>query len=147
MWRIESGLFVSTDSDAANLDLLQAIPMTHVVNCALELPNHFSYLRLDLEDPDTGLIDCLDDVCQFIDKHIADGKVLVHCHGAVSRSPSVVLAYLCHKGQTLVQAAESVAAILPTCPNIIFLEQICQHFGFSLNEDELLQIATILRQD
>ena len=151
MWRISSGLFVSTNTDAANSVLLQSIPITHIVNCALELPSHFpdeyGYLRLNLKDPDEKLIDRIDGTCRFIERHINVGNVLVHCNGAISRSPSVVLAYMCHNGQSLIQAAESISAILPTCPNMVFLQQICQYFGFAHTRDDLMHITGILRRN
>lgn len=58
-------------------------------------------------------------VCFFL------GKVLVHCAMGLSRSSSLVLAYLMiHEDMTLVEAIKAVAQHRNICPNSGFLEQL-----------------------
>ncbi|XP_056153425.1 dual specificity protein phosphatase 13-like [Lampris incognitus] len=53
------------------------------------------------------------------------GKVLVHCAMGLSRSSTLVLAYLMiHEDMTLVEAMRAVSANRNICPNAGFLEQL-----------------------
>ncbi len=53
------------------------------------------------------------------------GKVLVHCAMGLSRSASLVLAYLMiHEGMTLGEAIKAVAQHRNICPNSGFMEQL-----------------------
>ncbi|MCL4148508.1 UNVERIFIED_CONTAM: hypothetical protein GTU68_013577, partial [Idotea baltica] len=48
-----------------------------------------------LDTPEFPLIEILDECCEFIQASVvAGGRVLVHCNAGVSRSASVVIAYL-----------------------------------------------------
>jgi protein-tyrosine phosphatase len=53
------------------------------------------------------------EAAEFIDQHINNKRILVFCDGAVGRSPSVVVAYLCSKGMRFGQAVEFVAIRKP----------------------------------
>ncbi|KAF8219631.1 phosphatases II [Tricholoma matsutake] len=61
----------------------------------------------------------------FIDA-AKSGKILVHCSAAVSRSPTIVTAYLMKKhGMTLKEALGLIVrARPPACPNAGFLAQL-----------------------
>ncbi|TRY59779.1 hypothetical protein DNTS_027183 [Danionella cerebrum] len=53
------------------------------------------------------------------------GKVLVHCAMGLSRSSSLVLAYLMiHEKMTLVEAIKAIAQHRNICPNHGFIEQL-----------------------
>lgn len=132
MWTVLDHLLIGTDDDARDLETLTQNGVSHVLNCALELasyyPDSFEYLRLDLKDPDIRFEDTIDSAINFIEA--ADGgRVFVHCQGALSRSPSVVLAYLCHSGMPLRNAARHLSTVLRTKPNAIFLEQLIKRYA------------------
>lgn len=100
MWQILPDLFLGDRGDAGDRDRLRASGVTHVVNCSKELPcqyeDEFAYLWLRMEDPDPRFAALLPAFCAFIDDGRRGGKVMVHCTGAVSRSPTVILAYPWH---------------------------------------------------
>lgn len=53
---------------------------------------------LDIEDkPNSPLNKHFDETFEFIDKNLKEGNVLVHCQAGVSRSASVVIAYIIRK--------------------------------------------------
>ncbi|KAK0735226.1 protein-tyrosine phosphatase-like protein, partial [Lasiosphaeria miniovina] len=74
----------------------------------------------------------LDEICEFIDKQLAmpigtvPGGVLVHCRMGISRSATVVIAYLMKKhGQSVDEALAAVRAKRRiVSPNAGFLEQL-----------------------
>jgi len=132
VWAIFDNLTLGTDEDARNHALLADSAVTHVINCAEELasyyPESFDYLRLELKDPDPSFRDAISPAIDFLTTNRKNGHVFVHCHGALSRSPSVILAYLCHLGIPITDAAAQLATVLPTRPNAIFLEQLLVRF-------------------
>ncbi|MBI1927070.1 dual specificity protein phosphatase family protein [Candidatus Poribacteria bacterium] len=137
MWLVWDSLFLGGRNDAASLKLLKQRGITHIVNCACELPcyfpDDFEYLALRLDDPDAAFVEYIEPACQFIDLGRQQGNVLVHCTAAVSRGPSVVLAYLCHLGYSLETARELLDQRVPTNPDLLFLEQLRAYYSKSLS--------------
>lgn len=148
MWQVLDYLFLATDADVRDLELLRANRITHIVNCAVELVSHhpqeFDYLRLELSDPDDGLRDCINEACEYIEVGRKSGNVAVHCMGAVSRSPAVVLSYLCHLGRSPREAATQLAGVVPTRPNDVFLKQIAEYYGQPDNPRAIADIVAVL---
>lgn len=105
--QIEKNLFLSDRNGAKDLNKLQALGITHVVNVTeppdeggvhnffQDLPS-FTYLRLPLQDSDGAMIvPFFEQAYEFIHKAREQGHgVLVHCQQGVSRSPTIVVAYL-----------------------------------------------------
>jgi hypothetical protein len=149
MIRILDGLYLGHREDARDLAGLTRAGITHVVNCAHELPNYhegsFDYLALGLHDPDPRMIHCFDRAWAFIDlARRANGGVLVHCFAAVSRSPAIVLSYLCHLGDPLEEAAARLGALVWTDPDLLFLRQLMDRLGEGYTEERLLRVSLAL---
>jgi hypothetical protein len=148
MVEIVPGLYLGSRESARDRDRLRAAGITHIVNCAAELSCYFEgefvYRELRLHDPDPALVVCLPGVCAFIDEGLRSGKVLVHCFAAVSRSPAVVLAYLCHLGDELEAAARKFGRIFPTAPDRLFLHQIAEQRGHALSREALTRLERLL---
>lgn len=138
MWRIARGLYLGDRKDARDLVLLRGQSITHIVNCAVELPcwyrQELRYLELRLHDPDDRFHDCIKRFCRFIDRGRGSGGVLVHCVAGLSRSPSVILAYLCWRGKSLEEALKILQRSIGESdqefivPDSTFLEQIEAYF-------------------
>jgi hypothetical protein len=91
---ILEGLYLGSMEDARDLVRLREAGVTHIVNCTEEVPNYheaaFTYLWLQLADPDPRMHRHFDKACAFIDEGRRKGGVLVHCFAAkpvVSQPP------------------------------------------------------------
>lgn len=69
----------------------------------------------------------LEEAVRWIAGYIHKGKILVHCHAGVGRSPSVVIAYLyCYKDFNFEKAVEFVAQRKPDIAPLPDLLASCQ---------------------
>ena len=66
----------------------QSFPITTPAKHLMMIPIH---------DGEMGMTPYFDNAFQFIETHIENGKVLVHCHAGISRSVSMVIYYLSKK--------------------------------------------------
>jgi hypothetical protein len=149
MIQILDNLYLGNRESARDLRRLREAGITHIVNCTCELPNYHEgelvYLTMKLLDPDPEYRRHIDTVCAFIDDARAKGKVLVHCFASISRSPSVVLTYLCHLGEPLESAAARLAKIVWTSPDRLFLRQLAEHLGEEWTEEGLRRLEYMLQ--
>ncbi|KAL4257524.1 Protein-tyrosine phosphatase-like protein [Pleurotus pulmonarius] len=93
-----------------------------------------TYHRLSLTDSATSSIEkIVDSACDIIDSALvsknpngAPGKILVHCSAGISRSPTIVAAYLMkRKGMSLKDALGCIVHVRPQIsPNAGFLRQL-----------------------
>mmetsp|Transcript_31333 Transcript_31333/g.69751 ORF Transcript_31333/g.69751 Transcript_31333/m.69751 type:complete len:217 (-) Transcript_31333:840-1490(-) len=124
-------LFLGSQMHERDFSLLQANGITHILQVGVELrcshPAYFTYKQVPLYDLEEGdLLSLLPQCFEFIKQGQAAGKVLVHCMAGVSRSASVVIAYLMtalNKG--LQEARDFVQAARPVInPNLGFTLQL-----------------------
>jgi len=89
------------------------------------------YYRVDVEDVGREPIELFfDEATDFIHSWIKrDKPVVVHCRAGVSRSPSIVLAYLiAHEGFSLLDAFSLACRQRSiVTPNIGFMEKLCEY--------------------
>lgn len=130
---IVDGLFLGGDLVAKNREQLREHGITHVVNCVGFLYGEYfkdelTYKTVYLQDtPSEDILCVLHDVLEFIDKARSEnGRVLVHCSQGVSRSVSMVIAYLMWKSdQPFDEAFQQVKAVRAVAsPNIGFTVQL-----------------------
>jgi len=149
MTPILEGLYLGAQEDARDLHLLRQQRITHVLNCAVEVPNFhprvFTYHRMDIRDPDPTFYRHLGTTRLFIDAGRAAGGVLVHCFAGISRSPATILGYLVYSERwTLEQAARHLASKAWTAPDTVFLAQLAESLGEPLDAAKLDRLAMIL---
>eukprot|EP00898_Chlorokybus_atmophyticus_P007167 jgi/Chlat1/7451/Chrsp6S07459 len=133
--KVNEYIYLGSDTVARNRDILRSYGITHVLNCAGHVcpdyfPNELRYKTLWLRDsPDEDLFSVLYDVFDFLEEiREQRGAVLVHCSQGVSRSTSLVIAYLMWRNNAnyddtfhLVKAVRGVAN-----PNMGFACQLLQ---------------------
>ncbi|KAL3819296.1 hypothetical protein ACJIZ3_005201 [Penstemon smallii] len=133
--RILDHIYLGSDAIAKNREVLRQNGITHVLNCVgFVCPEYFKnelvYKTLWLQDcPSEDITSILYDVFDYFeDVREQNGRVLVHCCQGVSRSTSLVIAYLMWKeGQSFDDAFQHVkAARGVTNPNVGFACQLLQ---------------------
>ncbi|CAL1396918.1 unnamed protein product [Linum trigynum] len=140
--QIEEGLFLGSITEATMKDALKQANVTHILTVASFLPSfpeEFQYKVVNISDSvNTNIAQYFDDCFDFIDESKRlGGGVLVHCFMGVSRSVTVVVAYLMKKRHmSLSQALQHVRSRRPQAsPNPGFISQL-QKFEQSLKEGE-----------
>lgn len=135
--------FLYLGSSRASKDMkgLQALKITHIINIAgkQHFLGHFEYFRSHFDDSvDADMKPHLQAIFSVLESVkqgrqlltaliVTEGKrALVHCSGGVSRSPSVVIAYLImHYNQTYEEAFNLVKRVRPGIkPNKGFVTQL-----------------------
>ncbi|KAG6654905.1 hypothetical protein CIPAW_05G178100 [Carya illinoinensis] len=133
--RIADHIYLGSDAVAKNREVLRQNGITHVLNCVgFVSPEYFKsdleYKTLWLQDsPSEDITSILYDVFDYFeDVREQGGRVLVHCCQGVSRSTSLVIAYLMwREGQSFEDAFQYVkAARGVTNPNMGFACQLLQ---------------------
>ncbi|XVF85078.1 hypothetical protein PTKIN_Ptkin17bG0089500 [Pterospermum kingtungense] len=133
--RIADHVYLGSDAVAKNREVLRKNGITHVLNCVgFVCPEYFKndlvYKTLWLQDtPSEDITSILYDVFDYFeDVREQGGRVLVHCCQGVSRSTSLVIAYLMwREGQSFEDAFQYVkAARGVTNPNTGFAFQLLQ---------------------
>jgi len=133
--RIAEHIYLGSDTVAKNHEILKQNGITHVLNCVgFVCPEYFksdfSYKTLWLRDsPTEDITSILYDVFDYFeDVREQGGRVLVHCCQGVSRSTTLVIAYLMwREGQSFEDAFQFVkSARAVTNPNMGFACQLVQ---------------------
>eukprot|EP00249_Psilotum_nudum_P024458 c29189_g2_i2 orf=560-3274(-) len=128
-------IYLGSDAVAKNRDTLSANGITHVLNCVgFVCPEYFNkdltYKTLWLQDsPCEDITSLLYDVFDYFEEvREQGGRVFVHCCQGVSRSTSLVIAYLMWRdGRSFVDAFQDVkTARSITNPNMGFACQLLQ---------------------
>lgn len=129
-------VFLGGLDSATNMPLLQHLRITHIILAIGEMPPHFpksfSYLVLhDAKDsPNFDFSVYFDECAQFIDSAVSSGGgVLIHCRAGVSRSPTIVIAYMMkYHRMRFAEALDIVTSKrAQALPNTGFREQLLQY--------------------
>lgn len=134
MSKIMDHIYLGNESDAKNEEQLSREGITHIINVTKNIPCYhqenkmFTYLRIPVNDAcNQNLKQHFAETIKFIDDaKSVNGKVLVHCQAGISRSPTIVIAYLMKITKLSMNSAynEVKDKRVIIGPNIIFLSQL-----------------------
>ena len=97
---IEEGLYLGSVESANSKKVLEKNNIKHVLAALDGFENYkrhdkINYFLIKLEDwPDQDILQHLPQALAFISEGLKTGSVLVHCMAGVSRSASIVIAYI-----------------------------------------------------
>lgn len=128
---LEGKLWLANEQTAFNYRLLRKLGVKQILTIGTEIRQHtanssdFEKMRIDIDDIHVeSLLDWFSKTNEFIDK----APTLVHCMMGISRSSSVVLAYLMYqKRMTLAEAFEHVSLHRDISPNTGFFSQLTKY--------------------
>jgi protein-tyrosine phosphatase len=131
---IKDRLYLAGQDVANSLEQLKIYKITHILNLTSNIENLFEpkikYKRIKMYDTlDQDIVVYLDESFDFIDEclNIPNGRILVHCNAGVSRSASIIIAYLIYKNHfdSYTSAYENVKKCRPIIqPNPNFIQQL-----------------------
>merc|ERR1719336_2637747 len=128
---LEDSLWLGNAGCAFNLSWLQDHKITAVLNVSKQpslFPEYFRYKEVPIEDADWEDIDAHFNSCiRFIDDEIKnDGRVLVHCKRGISRSATIVVAFMMFKNGFTLEEAFSFVQLRRSVvdPNEGFVRQL-----------------------
>ena len=125
-------LFLGGAHDAERVHELRTHQVTHVINLSPEskIPvcEGIRYLHVNVGDhSDQPIHEHFESTISFIDEARQHGKVLVHCRHGISRSATIVIAYLIKKMCIPVILAKGIVKQLRPVinPNLGFVDALC----------------------
>ncbi|XP_062858029.1 dual specificity protein phosphatase 10 [Trichomycterus rosablanca] len=144
-------LYLGNERDAQNLDQMQRMNIGYILNVTTHLPLYhydlglFRYKRLPATDSNKqNLRQYFEEAFEFIEEaHQAGKGLLIHCQAGVSRSATIVIAYLMkHTWMTMTDAYKFVKMRRPVIsPNLNFMGQLLE-FEEDLNNGITPRILT-----
>lgn len=132
--KVVPGLFIGDIYAASDLELLTKLKISHIVNLSQRKPkfqDQFFYLNIDIADSERSNLKRYFNVTNWLIQGAINGgnNVFVHCAAGISRSATIVLAYLLFKNKqwTPTRAYEFLRSKRPIVhPNEGFQTQLNQ---------------------
>lgn len=131
---IAPGVFLSSQDPPSSLEVLEKYNINHILSLGIEPSVKFENLTYDFVDlmdlPESDILQAVKTCLEIIELHKSK-NILVHCNAGVSRSATIVIAYLMSKDKiSYEEAYEKVKQIRPCIkPNEGFARQL-KHMKF-----------------
>lgn len=132
MSEIIPGLFLGGEEAASDKTKLKEMDVTTILNITDHIPFHyesdFTYHRIPITDNlNINIRQYFERTCEIIDNIIENKqKILVHCYAGISRSATIVIAYIMKKNRMTMSEAYQFVEAKRKCisPNIGFCAQL-----------------------
>ncbi|CAF2711311.1 unnamed protein product [Rotaria sp. Silwood2] len=133
---LDNQLYLGTGHQATNWKVVRDLKITHIINISVEhqcvFVDKIKYLYIELEDKEDVLLkDRFDETIRFMNMAFQNpsNRILVHCNLGISRSSTLILAYLMKTyNATLNEAYKFLRHRRPiVCPNMGFLHQLIEY--------------------
>ena len=141
-------VYISNYQCAKRLAFLQKYNITNIIVCGSDLRMFFedniTYLKFDLDDTeDESIAQYFESAIQFINNCNPTNNILIHCYAGISRSATIVLAYLMKSHHMSLTNALTYLISKRDCiaPNPGFMRQLQKY------ECELLRAASATSAD
>ena len=131
------GLYIGDAEAAGESSILEELKIERIISLGNEKEvkkykyfENVEYLKIVIEDNDNENIGEYFAICnKFISLTSDSGNVLVHCHKGVSRSATIVIAYLMYTYKTdFYTAFQKLKSIRPIVkPNAGFMKQLKEY--------------------
>ena len=100
--KIMENLYIGDNKASMSKSSLQLKNITHILCVGKEMVNFFkkdfTIMKLDvLDSEDEDILNDFEIIYNFIEEGREKGGILIHCYGAISRSPTIIIAYLIKK--------------------------------------------------
>ena len=135
IFEVHDNLYIGGYWPSLDFEKLKETGITAIVNLMEEnvydpRPHGFAYLYRGFADDWYVPHEFLEEIFEFIDYHIKNGKVLVHCARGVSRSGGIIVAWLLkeHDDWTWDKAVEYVSKSRLIYPAVEIKESILEYF-------------------
>lgn len=148
MDQIVNRIYIGCYDSAKKLGYLNPEGITHVLNCTKDPHVGLSTLIVRQVNIDDGVELSFNDMWFGINSikeaMEAGGKILVHCHAGISRSTSMVIAYLMvYAGLSWDEALETIRKTRPhVMPNPAIERSVKRHLGNTITAGN-----TMFRED
>lgn len=109
--KILDGLYIGTYKTSMSKTTLNSNSITHILCIGHEMESilkdvkkiliqDYKFMKIEVEDiEDENILFNFNSIYDFIEEGLLNGRVLVHCYGGISRSPTIVIAYLIRKNK------------------------------------------------
>lgn len=144
MSKIVDRIYIGSYSAAENLEYRNEPLITHILNCTPDTHSdrlkEFKMGQININDGYEIPFDEFWYALKFIDEAIHNyGKILVHCHAGISRSPGIVAGYLMWHGFSWDDAIELIRRNRPQVyPHAKIEYSIRKNLGLIIDEKTTL---------
>ena len=155
-------LYLGDAKISKDLNLLQSVGITHIICLAGKsmFESNFIYHKAHFKDKqDSDMLELLPSIFDFLDNVISqnkNNKIFIHCMAGMSRSPSIVMAYLMYKFELTLKESYVYVINKRSCtrPNFVFLQQLWKYenvlfgdkFEHSIDNKQLRNISGLYKK-